>query len=124
MNFEIPASFYEEEVRDGYTVTAQMKKIWAAELELYMLFRDVCHRHGLRHYWTYGNLIGAARHGGFIPWDDDLDVFMPREDYKKLCDIAQQEFGGKFFFQTERTDPGFHLSFAKNPLVPKNCWIC
>ena len=113
MRFEIPESFYLEEVRDGHTVSADMKKVWAAELELYGLFCDVCDRHGLRHFWTYGNLIGAARHKGYIPWDDDIDVFMPREDYKKLCEIASQEFTEPYFFQTEHTDPGCHITFAK-----------
>lgn len=54
------------------------------EIELLQEFATVCEQHGLKYYLAYGTLIGAARHGGFIPWDDDLDVMMPREDFELL----------------------------------------
>ena len=54
------------------------------EIELLQEFADICERHGLKYYLAYGTLIGAARHEGFIPWDDDLDVMMPREDFELL----------------------------------------
>ena len=47
-------------------------------------FDRMCRRHGLRYYLEFGTLLGAMRHGGFIPWDDDLDIMMPRPDYEKL----------------------------------------
>ena len=91
VRFEIPESFYLEEVRCDYTISAQMKKVWAEEIKLYGLFCDVCHKHGIRHFWAYGNLLGAARHQGFIPWDDDLDIALLKKDYirleKILCEM-------------------------------------
>src|SRR3712207_3357568 len=96
----MPDSFLEEEIRCGYRVSAQMKRVWAVELDLLAKFVDVCERHELRYFLDSGTLIGAIRHQGFIPWDDDIDVSMPRKDYDKLWEIAQTEFSYPYFFQT------------------------
>ena len=61
-----------------------LEPIWTATLDVYQEFVKICDRHGLRYYVTDGNAIGAVRHGGFIPWDDDLDVSMPRPDYDEF----------------------------------------
>lgn len=60
------------------------REIQKIEIELLEEFADICESHGLRYYLAYGTLIGAARHQGFIPWDDDVDVMMPREDFESL----------------------------------------
>lgn len=81
----IDNDFLKEEKRDGYTITTSIKKVWAIQLYLLKTFTDVCVRHNLT-YWAYGGtLLGAIRHKGYIPWDDDVDVAMPREDYDTLC---------------------------------------
>ncbi|MCI7126847.1 MAG: LicD family protein, partial [Clostridium sp.] len=63
------------------------KKIQDKELEMLLYFQKICDEHHLTFYLCGGGLIGAIRHRGFIPWDDDLDVFMPRPDYEKLSAI-------------------------------------
>ena len=84
--------FFREEVLCDHVVGTDMKKIWAVELDILAEFDRVCRKNGLRYYAEYGTLLGAVRHHGYIPWDDDIDVSMPREDYKKLADIAKDEF--------------------------------
>lgn len=64
--------------------------VWAVEQEILDVIHQVCTEHGLRYSLAYGTLIGAARHQGFIPWDDDIDLMMPREDYDKLLQIWDQ----------------------------------
>lgn len=88
-----------EEVRSGYLVTEKTKRIWAVELDLLRKFDEVCRKYGLKYYAMYGTLLGAVRHGGFIPWDDDIDLCMLRDDYEKLKLIAKDEFTEKYFFQ-------------------------
>jgi lipopolysaccharide cholinephosphotransferase len=93
-----------EEVICGYTVTSDMKKIWQVELDLLEKFINMCNKHHLTYFFIGGSLIGAVRHDGFIPWDDDIDVGMFREDYEKLIKVASKEFEYPYFFQTPYND--------------------
>ncbi len=109
----LPDGFLKEEVRCGYTVTAEYKKLWAVELDLLAEFDRVCNKHGFAYFADGGTLLGAIRHKGFIPWDDDVDVIMYRDDYEKLAQIAEQEFQYPYFFQTPFTDPGLVMGGAR-----------
>ena len=96
---QLPDGFLQSEYRDGYLVDETMKKVWAVELELLEQFQRLCERHQLRYYAIGGTLLGAVRHKGFIPWDDDIDVGMPREDYEKLIQLFQNnEIGNADLF--------------------------
>ena len=106
IKIDLPKGFLEEEVRCGYTISAEMKKLWAVELDLLAEFDRVCRKNNLTYYAFCGTLLGAVRHSGFIPWDDDIDVVMFREDFKKLSEVAEEEFQHPYFFQTPFSDPG------------------
>lgn len=92
------------------SVTRELKKI---ELDTFIRFQQVCQALGLRYYIIGGTLLGAVRHKGFIPWDDDIDVGMPREDYEIFLREGQKHLEEPYFLQTFRTDPGFTANFAK-----------
>lgn len=100
----INASFYKEEIRSGFLVTEKRKKIWAVELQMLEKFDEICQKHDLTYYAHYGTLLGAVRHQGFIPWDDDIDVIMFRDDYEKFQEIAPTEFKEPYFYQNTYTD--------------------
>ena len=70
-----------------------IKDLQNKSLEILQVFKEFCDRHGLLFYFCGGCCIGTLRHGGFIPWDDDIDVFMPRKDYEKLAVLWEQEMG-------------------------------
>lgn len=67
----------------------------------------ICREHGLKYYLHAGTLLGAFNHKGFIPWDDDVDISLLREDYKKLCNILQQEYADRYFLHNYETDPNY-----------------
>ena len=96
--------FFQEELRSGYLVSEKMKKVWAVELELLDYIAKLCHKHNLQYFVDYGTLLGAVRHQGFIPWDDDIDIVMFRGEYEKLKVIAQEEVCEPYFFQNSYTD--------------------
>lgn len=96
----------EEEIIDGYLVSAKMKRIWAKEIRLLRQFVDVCERHKLKYRIMGGTLLGAVRHKGYIPWDNDIDVAMFRDDFNKLLEIGEKEFQKPSFFQTSVSEEG------------------
>ena len=106
IKIHLPDGFLDEEIRNGYTISHEMKEIWAVELDLLVEFDRVCKENGLKYFASCGTKLGAVRHHGFIPWDDDVDVMMLRDEYDKLCKIAPQLFAYPYFFQTEETDKG------------------
>ena len=106
-------SFFKEEVRNDFFVDTTRKKVWAIEIDLLLQLDRVCRKYGFQYYLMFGSLLGAVRHHGFIPWDDDLDVCMPRKDYEELLKVAPSEFKDPYFFQIPETDKGFFYTFAK-----------
>lgn len=83
------------------------------ETDILREFVGVCNKLNLRYYLLGGTLLGAVRHQGFIPWDDDIDVGMPREDYEKFISLGQAYLPNNYFIQTFMTDPGYPANFAK-----------
>lgn len=88
----------------------ELRKWQLKLLEILVYFRDFCEEHNLRFMLAAGTMLGAVRHKGFIPWDDDLDVTMPREDYDKLVDLWDQ-YADKSKFRCERTDKNRSVRF-------------
>ena len=81
---------YTGEEREGYYVQPMRKRIWAVQLDILKKVDTVCKCHGINYYGWYGTLLGAIRHKGFIPWDDDMDLAMLREDYEQFrCHIKE-----------------------------------
>ena len=93
-NFDVSKP-YEKEV---------LNRLHHVQLEILKDFSVVCQKHSLPYFAIYGTAIGAVRHGGFIPWDDDIDVGMLREDYNRFCKIFEQELGHKYKLLTPEMD--------------------
>lgn len=113
----------EDEIRDGFRVTGERKQIWAVQLALLKKLLEVCKEHHIKCFIIWGTLLGAVRHKGFIPWDDDLDVAMFRDDYEKLCSVAGTAFEEPYFFQTAYTDREFFFSYARLRNTNTTCII-
>lgn len=85
--------------------------------EMLTEFDSYCRTYGIRYYLFYGSALGAVRHRGFIPWDDDADLILFREDFEKLKKVWKEHPMEGYFFQTRETDPGYPL---KTPKLRKN----
>ena len=90
-----------------------VSKLKNIEIDILKEFTLVCDKLELKYYIIAGTLIGAIRHDGFIPWDDDIDVAMPREDYEKFILQGQDLLPSHLFIQTNKTDPEFAFNYAK-----------
>ena len=102
--------FFKEEVRCDYKISETQKMMWAMQLDLYMVLSEICEKHGLKYFVMYGGLLGAIRHDGFIPWDDYIDVAMPRKDYDKFIKIAPKELKEPYALQCPYTYPNCYIT--------------
>lgn len=89
-----------------------MNDLQKVELEMLIEFDKVCRENNLRYYLIGGTFLGAIRHKGFIPWDDDIDVAMPRSDYNKFMKM-QDKLPSYYFIQNDRSDRHYTYNFAK-----------
>lgn len=105
-----------------------VEKVVGIELELLRKLQEVCEAHNLKLYAMYGTLLGAVRHAGMIPGDDDIDVALSREDYQKLLEL-EHEFSGQYFLQTPENDDCFYGGYLKlrrcdtTAVHPQNWWV-
>lgn len=105
---------FEQETICGYEVSSKMKRVWAMELNMVKCFVEVCEQYGLTYRIMGGTLLGAVRHKGFIPWDNDIDLAMPRKDFNKLLEVGPTSFEKPLFFQTPVTEQSrFFCTYVK-----------
>ena len=86
---EFDKNYFEAEVREGFYVTSDIKHAWAAQLEVLSDVDKACRENGIQYFAEWGTLLGAIRHHGFIPWDDDMDICMRRPDYNRYLKVAK-----------------------------------
>ncbi len=103
---EIRLEDIQGEVREGYFVQPMMKRIWAVQLDMLKEIDTICKHHCINYYGWFGTLLGAVRHHGFIPWDDDLDLAMLREDYERF----------RYYLRTELPE-GWEISEREPTMV-------
>lgn len=90
-----------------------LRKAQLIMLDMLIEFDAICTKHKLKYWLDSGTLLGAVRHQGFIPWDDDIDLSMPVEDYNQFLEIANNELSDKIFLQTSKTDTNFKFDYIK-----------
>lgn len=88
---EFASTYFEGEEREGFYVQPLMKRVWAAQLEVLQEIDRICKRHNIKYFAEWGTLLGAVRHKGYIPWDDDIDIGMLRKDFVRFYHYAQKE---------------------------------
>src|SRR5690554_4415622 len=90
-----------------------LKKLHNVQIEILNQIVKICNQNKLTYFLIGGTLLGAIRHKGFIPWDDDLDIAMPRKDYEKFLELCQGYLGDEYYLHCSKTDPKYWLPFAK-----------
>lgn len=110
---EQTVDFYAEEIRCSYLVSADMKKLWATEIEVLEVFKEICRKHNITYFAAGGTLLGAARHNGYIPWDDDIDIQLKGDDFDKFCEVVADELPENYFFESYKTENHFRPYHCK-----------
>lgn len=94
-----------------------LRRLQMVELEILAAIDHVCREYGISYFLDSGTVLGARRHGGFIPWDDDIDLGMPRDDYERFLEVAPAALGERFRVTCSRSNPHQAALFAKVMLV-------
>ncbi len=106
---EFDAGYFKPEIREGFFIDSTMKTVWAAILETLARVSDICSKYGIQWYCAYGTLLGAIRHEGFIPWDDDFDIWVMRRDYNRMMEILPKELPAEYRILSPLTEAGYDL---------------
>lgn len=95
------------------TIDEMLPQVKQVELEILSVFDEFCRKNDLKYSLAYGTLLGAVRHKGFIPWDDDIDVWMPRDDYEKFIELWQVSCVDGYLIQNIHIEPDFTQNYTK-----------
>ncbi len=109
----IPEGFLKSEIREGFYIETMMKKVWAAQLEVLNVVDNLCKKHNIQYFADWGTLLGAVRHKGFIPWDDDMDITMKRKDYIRFCQVAKDELKDEYEIVNLHSDDGWNHMLSR-----------
>jgi len=112
-NSIIPPSYFEPEAREGFYVSGMMKRYWAAQLRVLAEIAKVCEKHGIRWFADWGTLLGTVRHKGYIPWDDDIDICMLREDFEHFSRIAAEELPDGYCVRSKYTEKSYDMILTR-----------
>ena len=111
---QFPPEFFKKEERCGFIVGEPMKRNWAAQMQVLEDVRELCERHDIRWFAYSGTALGAVRHKGFIPWDDDVDICFVGEDYINFLLYAQDELSDRYKILNPYAEPDWEIdSFAR-----------
>ncbi|WP_180946801.1 LicD family protein [Pediococcus pentosaceus] len=90
-----------------------LEQLQDADLQIAVKIKDICDEHALKYFLIGGSLLGAVRHKGFIPWDDDMDIALPREDYEKLLSLLSEELPKNYFFENFKTNKEYRYYITR-----------
>ena len=114
--------FFKDEIRDGFYIPTKIKIAWANTLDVLGEIDRICKKYDISYFADWGTLLGAARHHGFIPWDDDLDICMKREDYIKFRAVADSELPSHYDIHDYERHEGHWLFLARVVNNKKMCF--
>ena len=101
---ELDDNYFKEEERCGFKISSMMKRVWAVEMDVLTEIDRICKEYGLTYYAAFGTMLGAVRHNGFVPWDDDIDIYMLRPDYQALMKVLSDELPQGYYNSSSYSD--------------------
>ncbi len=110
---QFPENYFKKEIRSNTIVSETTKRHWAAQLEVLQKIDVICKKYKLQYYAYWGSLLGTVRHAGFIPWDDDFDIAMLKDDYIKFLSVAQQELPEDYWLLNIYTTKQWENAFSR-----------
>lgn len=101
------------EIKNEFAVTEKRRKLWNIEMNIMKDIKRVCSDNNINYFLIYGAALGAIRHNGFIPWDDDIDIGMLRKDFNKFLKVYKQYGNKKYYLQYGYSDIGEESTFLR-----------
>ena len=107
-----------DEIRSRFPVKSDIKKVWNCWLEIWNEVDKICRKHEINYWAESVTLLGAARHGGFVPWNDEMIFCMMRPDFNRFCEVAEEELNGTIFEVGQRKFSYCQVYNASTTFIP------